>query len=90
MAQRRIATKAEKEIIDRVVHALVFEDIAKKVMDVNFPEYGVKFRAHMKKECPQYYRLLDELQKAMPRVHKQMSEQIDKEGWESVTPKDLI
>jgi hypothetical protein len=86
MAQRKTATKAEIEVIDRLAHALVCEDIAKKVMEPKYPDHAESYRAYMRKECPQFYRLLDELQKAMPRVHKQMADQIKKDGWVSVMP----
>lgn len=81
MAQRKTATKAEKEVIDRLAHAFVCDDIAKKVMAPKHPKYAESYKAHMRKECPQFYRLLNELEKAIPRVHKQMGEQIIKE-WE--------
>lgn len=72
MAQRRTATQKEKEVIDRLAHAFACEEIAKEVMEPNYPKHAESYRKHMRKECPQFYRLLDELQKAIPRVRKQM------------------
>jgi hypothetical protein len=81
MAQRKACTKAEKEVIDRLAHAFACEDIAKHVIDVNYPEHGKSYRTHMRKNCPQFYRLLDELQKAIPIVRKQMLEEFKKDDW---------
>ena len=89
MAQPKTATKAEKEVIERLAYAFVCEDIAKKCMEPDYPEHADTYRAHMRKECPQFYRLLDELQVAMPRVHKQMKAEIDKNGWKPFTPEKL-
>ncbi|MBN05146.1 hypothetical protein [Ponticaulis sp.] len=72
MAQRRTATQKEKEVIDRLAHAFVCDEIAKEVIEPNCPEHAEGYKKHMRKECPHFYRLLDELQKAIPRVKKQM------------------
>ncbi|WP_416305198.1 hypothetical protein [Neptunicella sp. SCSIO 80796] len=83
MAQRKTCTNAEKEIIDRLAHAFVIEDLAKKVMEPKYPKHAASYREHMRKQCPQFYRLLDELQLALPRVHKQMGEELARKGWDS-------
>ena len=79
MAQRRTATQKEKEVIDRLAHAFACEDIAKGVIERNHPELAESYRKHMRKECPQFYRLLDELQQAITRVRKQLLAKFEKD-----------
>lgn len=79
MAKRKVATKAEKEVIDRLAHALACEDIAKHVIKAHYPDLEESYKAHMRKACPEFYRLLDELQKAIPRVRKQMLKEFEKD-----------
>lgn len=80
MAQRKTATKIEKEVIDRLAHAFAIEGIAKNVIDVHYPKLSKSYRAHMSKECPEFQRLLTELQKAIPRVRKQMLAEFERDG----------
>lgn len=79
MAHRKTATKTEKEIIDRLAHAFVCEDIANDVIEFKTPGLEKEYRQHMRKNCPQFYRLFDELQRAIPRVRKQMLAQFQKD-----------
>ncbi|NRA78438.1 MAG: hypothetical protein HRU18_09540 [Pseudoalteromonas sp.] len=79
MAKRKVATKAEKDVIDRLAHAFACEEIAKHVIRTHYPDLEESYKAHMRKTCPEFYRLLDELQKAIPRVRKQMLKEFEKE-----------
>ncbi len=68
MAKRKVATKAEKDMIARFVHAFIVAEIGNEV----FPEHAKSYREHMRKEFPEGFRLLDEFQKAVPRIRKQV------------------
>ncbi|WP_102798739.1 hypothetical protein [Bowmanella denitrificans] len=88
MAQRKTCTKAEVDAMNSLAHAFVIEDIAKDVMEPNYPEQAEAFRNHMRSQFPQYFRVLDELREAIPRLRKEFSRQIARDGWGSVMPKD--
>ncbi len=68
MAKRKIATKAEKDMISRFAHAFIVSEIGNEA----FPEHAKSYREHMRKEFPEGFRLLDEFQKAVPRIRKQV------------------
>jgi len=74
MAKRKVATKAEKEMIDRLAHAFVCTEIGKNV----FQEHEKSYLESVRKKCPQWFRLLDEFQAAVPRVRKQLLGEFEK------------
>ena len=77
MAKRRTATQKEKEVIDRLAHAIVLDQIADNAVALESTQYTKNFKSLMRKECPQFFRLLNELNDAVPRVRKQMREKFE-------------
>ena len=72
MAKRKIATKAEKDMIARFVHAFIVSEIGKDVIAKQYPEHAKSYYEFMRKEFPEGFRLLDEFHKAVPRIRKQV------------------
>ena len=79
MAQRKTATKVEKEIIDRFVHAFIISEIGNEVIAKDFQEHAQSYREYMRKEFPHWFRLLDEFQAVVPRVRKQLLAEFEKD-----------
>lgn len=76
MAKHKIATLREKEVIDRLAHGLVCKDIALKVFEKKSVKLASEYLEHMRTNCPEFFRLVDELEQAVPRVRKQMMRQL--------------
>lgn len=76
MPQRKTATKAEKDVVEKMALAFIIEDIADNV-DC-FKKHG-DFKEFMRKRFPREYRIFDEFQKVVPRVRKQLLEEIQKD-----------
>lgn len=79
MAHRKAATKAEKVMIDRFVHAFILSEIGNEVIAKEFPEHAASYVKHMREEFPHWFRLLDEFHKAVPRVRKQVLAEFEKD-----------
>jgi hypothetical protein len=73
MAQRKEATKVEKEIIANLAFAFVLEDIGKKC----FSEHEKSFSEFMAKKYRKSFRLKTELEAAIPRVYKQLKKDFE-------------
>ncbi|HBY41805.1 MAG TPA: hypothetical protein DEH24_20415 [Alteromonas sp.] len=79
MAHRRTATKMEKQIIERLVHAFIISEIGNEVIAKDFQEHAQSYREYMRKEFPHWFRLLDEFQAVVPRVRKQLLAEFEKD-----------
>ena len=79
MAHRRTATKMEKQIIERLVHAFIISEIGNEVIAKDFQEHAQSYREYMRKEFPHWFRLLDGFQAVVPRVRKQLLAEFEKD-----------
>ncbi|MGQ8367121.1 hypothetical protein [Glaciecola sp. 1036] len=79
MTKRKVATKKEKELIRKLAEAFVCEEISKEVVGAQDPKLGKDYLNLLRNECPDYFRLLDELRNVIPSVKKQLFKSL-KEG----------
>lgn len=79
MAHRKTVTKAEKVLINRFVQAFIISEIGGEVIAKKYPEHAKAYEQFMRKRFPHWFRLLDEFQKAVPRVRKQLLAEFEKD-----------